>query len=96
MINFESSNIEDLQLETDMRSLEVGVNICTEVCRALEEDVDSVVVGYIPKLDMELLVHREGYLDSLQMNLHRCEEAEEFELCKKVSEWIKKLTNENI
>ena len=32
-----------------------------------------------------------GYLQALESNLIRCEEAEEYELCKDAISWIKKL-----
>jgi hypothetical protein len=93
MIYFEADNSDDLELETQQRSLEVGVGICSCVCEALEQDVDSVIIGLIPKLDMELIVKKEGYYDSLEKNLKRCEEAEEFELCQRIKYWMNKLKN---
>lgn len=91
MIEFESENTEDLELETHTRSGEVSVEICKCVCEALDADVDSVVIGFISKLNMELLVHREGYLEALEKNLKRCEDEEEYELCARVKTWIGKL-----
>jgi hypothetical protein len=87
------SNTDELELETNERSLEVGVEICKCVIEALEKDVDSVIIGLIPKLDMELIVKKEGYYDSLKRNLKRCEEAEEFELCQQIKHWMNKLKN---
>jgi hypothetical protein len=40
---------------------------------------------------MDLSVERSGYLEALETNLVRCEEAEEYELCKESIKWIKKL-----
>jgi hypothetical protein len=91
MILFESENSEDLELETQTRSEEVSIEICKSVCDGLDEDVDSVVIGYIAKLNMELLVNRGGYLEALEKNLPRCIEAEEYELCARVKTWIGKL-----
>lgn len=91
MILFESENSEDLELETQARSNEVSVEICKCVCEALDADVDSVVIGFISKLNMELLVNREGYLEALEKNLKRCEDEEEYELCARVKTWIGKL-----
>ena len=42
-------------------------------------------------MDLDLSVEKSGYLDSLETNLVRVEEAEEFELCKESIKWIKKL-----
>jgi hypothetical protein len=43
-------------------------------------------------VDLDLSVERSGYLEALQTNLVRCEEAEEYELCKEAIKWIKKLS----
>jgi hypothetical protein len=91
MIQFDSENAEDLEFETHQRSGEVSVEICKCVIEGLEADVDSVVIGFISKLSMELLVKREGYLEALEKNLPRCEAEEEYELCAKVKIWIDKL-----
>lgn len=91
MIYFESDNAEDLEFETHKRSTEVGVEIARSVCDALDEGVDSVVVGIMTKLNMELLVHQPGYIEALEKNLPRCIEAEEYELCERVKKWIIKL-----
>jgi len=91
MLNFKAENIEDLEEEARERALEVSVEVVTAVVKALECGADKVVIGILTTLDMDLSVHREGYLEALETNLARCEEAEEYELCKKAIGWIKKL-----
>jgi hypothetical protein len=40
---------------------------------------------------MDITVKKPGFLAALQTNLQKCSDAEEFELCTKATEWIKKL-----
>ena len=63
----------------------------TAVTKALESGADKVVVGILSSIDMDLSVERSGYLEALETNLIRCEEAEEYELCKESIKWINKL-----
>ena len=91
MINFEASNIEELEEEARERALEVSVEVVTAVTKALDAGADKVVIGILTTLDMDLSVDKDGYLEALETNLVRCEEAEEYELCKKAINWIKKL-----
>ena len=53
--------------------------------------MDKVVIGLLATIDMDLSVERSGYLEALETNLIRCEEAEEYELCKESIKWINKL-----
>ena len=91
MLEFEAENIEELEAEAAKRAHEVSVEVTKGVIKALEENVDKVVIGLLSTLDMDLSVDRAGYLEALETNLVRCEEAEEFELCKESIKWIKKL-----
>ena len=91
MLNFKAENIEDLEEEARERAIEVSVEVVTAVIKALECGADKVVIGILTTLDMDLSVHKEGYLEALETNLARCEDAEEYELCKTAIGWIKKL-----
>ena len=91
MLNFNAENIEDLEEEARERALEVSVEVVTAVVKALDAGADKVVIGILTSLDMDLSVTRDGYLEALETNLVRCEEAEEYELCEKAIAWIKKL-----
>jgi len=91
MLYFEATNIEELEVEAQKRAHEVSVAVIKSVIEALEKDVDKVVIGVLTSLDMDLSVERAGFLQSLETNLVRCEEAEEYELCKEAIKWIKKL-----
>ena len=82
MINFNAENIEDLEEEARERAHEVSVATTQAIIDALEKGADKVVVGVLTTLDLDLSVEKSGYLDGLETNLIRCEEAEEFELCK--------------
>ena len=91
MIEFNSENIEELEAEAQLRAHEVSVSVTKAVLKALDKDVDKVVIGILKNIDFDLSVERKGYLEALETNLVRCEEAEEYELCKESINWIKKL-----
>jgi hypothetical protein len=91
MLEFNANNLEDLEIEARKREHEVAVYVVTGVIKALEENVDKVVIGTLKQLDLDLSVEKSGYLEALETNLVRCEEAEEYELCKDAIAWIKKL-----
>ena len=93
MLEFSANNVEELEAEARDRAHEVSVDVVTCVIKALEADVDKVIIGVIISVDLDLSVERSGYLEALQTNLTRCEEAEEYELCKEAIKWIKKLSN---
>ena len=92
MANELDKTIEELEAEARERAHEVSVNVVTCVIKALEADVDKVIIGIMITVDLDLSVERSGYLEALQTNLVRCEEAEEYELCKEAIKWIKKLS----
>ena len=91
MLEFDAKNLEELELEAAAKAHEVSVEVTKSVIKALENNVDKVVIGILCSLDLDLSVDKSGYLDALETNLVRCEEAEEFELCKESIKWIKKL-----
>jgi hypothetical protein len=92
MIEFNASNVEELEAEARERAHEVSVNVVQCVIRALTAGVDKVIVGYMANVDLDLSVEKDGFLEALETNLVRCEEAEEYELCKEAIKWIKKLS----
>ena len=92
MLEFNANNVEELEAEARERAHEVSVNVVTCVIKALEADVDKVIIGIMITVDLDLSVERSGYLEALQTNLTRCEEAEEYEWCKEAIKWIKKLS----
>tara|TARA_R110000803_G_scaffold202035_1_gene267003 strand:+ start:3683 stop:3964 length:282 start_codon:yes stop_codon:yes gene_type:complete len=91
MLEFEARNIEELESEAADRAHEVSISVVKAVIKALDKNVDKVVVGILATLDLDLTIDRDGYLQALETNLIRCEEAEEYELCKDAINWIKKL-----
>tara|TARA_B110000503_G_scaffold94518_1_gene142417 strand:- start:4959 stop:5240 length:282 start_codon:yes stop_codon:yes gene_type:complete len=92
MLEFNANNVEELEAEARERAHEVSINVVTSVIKALEANVDKVIIGIMVTVDLDLSVERSGYLEALQTNLVRCEEAEEYELCKEAIKWIKKLS----
>ncbi len=91
MLEFNAENLEELEIEAAARAHEVSVEVTKGVIKALDNNVDKVVIGVLATLDLDLSVDKEGYLEALETNLVRCEESEEFELCKESIKWIKKL-----
>ena len=91
MLYFEATNIEELEIEAQKRAHEVSVFTTTAIIEALNKVADKVVVGILSTLNLDLSVEKSGYLDALETNLVRCEEAEEYELCKESIKWINKL-----
>ena len=91
MLYFEATNIEELEIEAKKRAHEVSIATTTAIINALDNGADKVIVGVLSTLDLDLSVEKSGYLEALQTNLVRCEEAEEYELCKESIKWIKKL-----
>jgi len=91
MLEFNASNIEELEAEAKLREHEVAVYVVSGVIKALTNNVDKVVIGTLKSLDLDLSIEKAGYLEGLETNLLRCEEIEEYELCKEAISWIKKL-----
>ena len=91
MLEFEARNFEELESEAADRAHEVSISVVKAVIKALDKGADKVVVGILSTLDLDLTVDHAGYLQALESNLIRCEEAEEYELCKDAISWIKKL-----
>jgi len=91
MLEFNANNLEELESEARDRAHEVSVCVVTAVIKALENNIDKVIVGTLASADLDLSIDKAGYLEGLETNLVRCEEAEEYELCKEAIIWIKKL-----
>jgi hypothetical protein len=91
MLEFNASNLEELESEARLRAHEVSVYVVSGVIKALGSDVDKIIIGTLKSLDLDLSIDKSGYLECLETNLVRCEEAEEYELCKEAIVWIKKL-----
>jgi predicted NUDIX family phosphoesterase len=91
MLEFNANNLEELESEAQLRAHEVSVCVVTGVIKALENNVDKVVIGILKSVDLDLSIEKSGYLEGLETNLVRCEEAEEYELCKEAVIWINKL-----
>jgi len=91
MLEFNASNLEELEAEAQSRAHEVSVYVVGGVIKALENNVDKVIIGTLTSVELDLSIEKDGYLEGLETNLVRCEEAEEYELCKEAIIWIKKL-----
>jgi len=94
MLNFKANNLDELQEEINLRSHEVSIAIITGICQALEAGVDHVEVGSIAGGGMSIGVSRPDFASAIKTNMHRCQEAEEYELCGRATEWLKRITNE--
>jgi len=93
MLEFKSNNYQELADEFNERSSEVSTEILLSVCDALDEDVDIVVLGFMINVNIAVNINKIGFLEALELNIKRAEEAEEYELCARARSWIKKLKN---
>lgn len=91
MIEFNSQNIEDLEEEVQNRATEVSLAIIEGICNGLDQDADVVALGFMKAQNLDININRPDYLTALTLNLHRVEEAEEYELCQRAIEWINHL-----
>ena len=91
MLKFNANNFDELESEIQERAHEVSVFTVKAVCDGLDADVDSVNVGYMKNLNLDVTCERTGFLEALTLNYKRCEEDEEYELCIRARDWIKKL-----
>ena len=94
MLEFNAENIEEFEEEAKRKATEISIEITKAVCKALEEGVDAVTMGFLAKLNMDISVKKENFLEALELNFKRIEEAEEFELCQEAAKWIEKLRSE--
>jgi hypothetical protein len=94
MIEFNANNMEELEEEARLKATEISLAIVEGICNGLEEDADVVALGILSNLDMDITVKRENYLEALKLNIHRVEEAEEYELCSRAVKWIEHLQTE--
>jgi len=78
------------------RGNEFSILICDSVCDALENNIDEVImeIELDDEFAMDVKCAREDYLEALILNLPRVEEEEEYELCTRVVNHIKKLESE--
>lgn len=95
MLRLNAKNLQELEIEISEKSIQVSVEIIKNVCKALEEGADKVNIAILTNLDMDLSIHKDGYLEALITNLERCSAAEEYELCQNASNWIDILKKNN-
>jgi hypothetical protein len=91
MIEFNSQNIEDLEEEVLNRATEVSLAIIEGICNGLDQGADVVALGFMEAQNLDININRPDYLNALMLNLHRVEEAEEYELCQRAIKWINHL-----
>lgn len=94
MLEFNAHNMEELEEEARLKATEISIAIVEGICNGLDESADVVALGILSNLDMDITVKRENFLDALNLNLHRVEEAEEYELCERAVKWIDTLQTE--
>ena len=94
MLQFDSNDFDSLELEVQARAEEVSIFTVRAICDGLEANVDVVNVGFMKNLNMDITCERRGFLEALVLNIKRCEQAEEYELCAKARKCIKILHDE--
>ena len=93
-MEFNSDNMDQLEEECKLRAHEVSIATVKAVIAGLEQDVDVVNIGFMKNLNMDITCERGGFLEALELNVPRCEEVEEYELCGEARKWINKLKDE--
>lgn len=96
MLKFNAKTAQELEEELTKRSNEISVETVRGIILALENDDDAVLLGFIPSVQMDVTVKRSGYLTALELNLGKCVDSDEFELCKEATKWIKTLKESQI
>tara|TARA_R110001599_G_C12270230_1_gene661353 strand:+ start:7066 stop:7341 length:276 start_codon:yes stop_codon:yes gene_type:complete len=91
MLKFKAANLEELQEEMNLRSLEVSTVILEALCNALDNEVDYVEIGII-KGGLSIGVSRPDFLKTFNTNFDRVQEAENYELCARSAEWMGKIS----
>lgn len=91
MLEFEATDFNELEEEFNRRAHEISIEILKGICKGIEENVDVVSLGILTQLNMDISVKRSDFIEALEVNIKRAEEMEEYELCSKVSDYIKML-----
>ena len=94
MLEFNAENFEELEEEIKLKGTEISLAIVKAVCDGLDVGADTISLGILSNLNMDISLHRENYLEALTLNLHRVEDAEEYELCSRAVKWIDQLQTE--
>jgi hypothetical protein len=88
MIEFEATNLEDLEKEAFQKRYEISIATIKAICKGIEENVDVVSLGFLSKIDMDISVKKDNFIEALELNIGRASEMEEYELCAKAVEYI--------
>jgi hypothetical protein len=94
MIEFRSNNLEDLEMECLQEAHKIAKYLIETVCDALDNNVDRVPFGAFETSEGERIVlniEEPTFLRILEVNIERVEEAEEYELCARATQWIETL-----
>lgn len=96
MIEFNADNFEDLEEEARSRATEISIAIVTGICNGMDKGADVISLGFMEKLNLDINISKDNYLDALTLNLPRVEDAEEFELCQRAVKWINHINLEEV
>ena len=80
-MELEAENLEEFENEILVKSTKISIAIVESICDAVDNGFDKVKVGSFPKLELEIIVERDDYLNALQMNIDKVEDNEMYELC---------------
>lgn len=94
MIQFEATNLEELEQEAFQKRYEISIATVTAICKGIEENVDVISLGFLSNIDMDISVKKDNFLEALELNIGRVSEMEEYELCAKAAEYIQILKQE--
>ena len=86
-----SKDYNELNDEVDERATEISILALEAVCKAIDENLDIVSLDIFANFNISLTAKKENYLKVLEYNIGKAVDAEAFELCAKVTEYIKLL-----
>tara|TARA_R100000278_G_scaffold122463_2_gene108717 strand:- start:1732 stop:2013 length:282 start_codon:yes stop_codon:yes gene_type:complete len=93
MLKFNAQNIDELQEECMSRSNEISLATVKSIIFACENNLEEVNVGSAENININITCKRDSFIQSLEINIPRCLEMEEYELVIKAKDCIDKLNN---
>jgi len=88
ILTFEATTVEEFIDEAMERSAELSIVIMKKTMRAIENKAPHAIYGYIPSMGICLSCSEEEYKMVLETNMEKCEEIEEYELCKMAMKYL--------
>ena len=88
ILTFNATSVEEFVDESIERSAEMAIVLMKKTLRAIENKDPFVIYGYAPRLGICLSCEEKEYRVVLETNMEKCEEIEEYELCKMAMKYL--------